>query len=104
MDRTESIQVQSGKTLRMEFTYFSIYPSHNCSSDYIKITDGDGTTLMDRSCGYTTSSMYSWTLFQPPTITTLTNTVNVHFRTDARYTKAGWSLNWTAVSPGRSKL
>ena len=96
LDRTESIQVKSGKILRIEFTHFDVYYYPNCSKDYVKITDGDGTTLMDRSCGYSTSSSSSF--FTPPIITTKTNNVNIYFH--SVYTRSGWSLNWTAITPG----
>ena len=100
LDKTESIKVKVGKTLRMEFTYFAVTAANQCPNDYVKITDGDGTTLMDRSCGYSTSSSSSWTYFQPPIIMTRTDTVNIFFHTDDSGTHNGWSMNWTVVTPG----
>ena len=90
--------------LRLEFTHFAVYWGSTCQYDYVKITDGDGTTLMDNSCGYSDPSSYglsigSW-YFQPPTITTKTNTVEIFFHTDGVNTHIGWSFIWSAVTPG----
>ena len=75
-----------------------------CPRHYVKITDGDGTTLMDRGCGYGPGDKASVSYFLPPIITTLTNTVNIFFHTDASGARAGWSLKWTAVTPGLKPL
>ena len=94
--------MESGKILRMEFTHFAVvgHPSACQTADYVKITDEDGTTLMDKSCG---SSSYdpadSW-YFLPPIITTMSNRVKIFFHTDGAYTDPGWSLSWSAVTPG----
>ena len=75
-----------------------------CPRHYVKITDGDGTTLMDRGCGYGPGDKASVSYFLPAIITTLTNTVNIFFHTDASGARAGWSLKWTAVTPGLKPL
>ena len=97
LERTEMIQVEKGKVLRLEFTQFKVY--YHCR-DYVQITDGNGTALMGKSCGHSTASPMSWVHFTPPIVTTLTNMVDVYFYTDYRYNDYGWSLNWTAVTPG----
>ena len=103
LERRDTIQVESGKMLRLEFTHFQVYPydTATCPSDYVKIVDGDGTTLMERGCGYSTgvSPSHSW-FFLPPIFTTKTNAVNIFFYTDSSGTAAGWSLKWMAVTPG----
>ena len=104
MAKTETIQVESGKVLRLEFTSFDVYHCSNCACDHVKITDGDGKTLMDKSCGYSTSSPTSSSYFVPPVIVSNTNTVEIFFHTDARHTKPGWRLRWTAVTPGLRTL
>ena len=103
LDLTESIQAENGKLLKIEFTYFGVYADWMCRPqyDYVKITDGDGTLLMDRSCGYSTTSASSWNYFLPPIITSLSNTINILFHTDGYRNHTGWSLNWTAVEPGQ---
>ena len=104
LNRTETVKVESGKILRMEFTKIAIWYQAGCPRDYVKITDGDGTVLMDRSCGHSSSSPTSSSYFLPPTITTKTTTVDILFYTDDSGSSDGWSLNWTAVSPGVKPL
>ena len=95
LDKKETIKVDIGKILRLEFTDFAVY-SHpsSCSSDYIKVTDGDGTTLMDKSCGYG----------RPPNITSITNTVEIFFHTSEGGRRTGWNLTWIAATPGVKSL
>ena len=104
LDKTQTLQVETGKILRLEFTRFDVQPCENgmdtCPCDYVKITDGDGTTLMDNSCGFSSHDPSSSYYFQPPTVTTKTNTVEIFFHTNGGYTKTGWSLTWIAVTPG----
>ena len=110
IEKTNTIRVESGKVLRLKFTHFSVLLSYvaefgqlsECQHvDYVKITDGDGTTLMDKSCG--SSSLYnpsSTNYFHPPTITTRTNTVEIFFKTAGSTSWSGWSFIWTAVTTG----
>ena len=104
LDKTQTIEVESGKILRLEFTYFAVWVCDitTCPCDFVKITDGDGTTLMNNSCGYSdpSSSVY----FLPPIITTRSNRVEIFFHTDGSHTQAGWSLIWSAVTPGEKAL
>ena len=98
--KTETIQVEIGKVLRLEFTRFAVSVCDNCTCDHVEIKDGDGKTLMDKSCGDSSISSSSSGYFQPPVIVTNTNTVEIFFHTDGSNTKSGWSLSWTAVMPG----
>ena len=109
INKTQTIEVESGKILRLEFTHFAVHglPSGCQSYDFVKITDGDGTTLMDNSCGYSSHpevgpshSLY----FLPPIITTRSNRVEIFFHTNGDGTKPGWSLSWSAVTPGEKAL
>ena len=59
---------------------------------------------MDKSCGYTTVPTDSSTYFMPPMITTKTNTVDIYHHADGSGGAAGWSFNWTAVTPGLKPL
>ena len=99
LDKTETIQVESGKLLRIEFTQFNVvgvftlYGVVGTCVDFVKIIDGDGTTLLDDSCGTSV----------PPIISSRSNRVKIFFHTNGwtnRYTAAGWSLSWSAVTPG----
>ena len=106
IDKTQTIEVESGKILRLEFTHFAVdgAPSDCQSYDFVKITDGDGTTLMDNSCGYSDRDPSSSLYFLPPIITTSSNRVEIFFHTDGSYTETGWSLSWSAVTPGEKAL
>ena len=100
---TQHISVKKGKILRLEFTAFAIWVCgdiETCSCDFVKITDGDGTTLMDNICGYSDRDPSSSLFFQPPIITSKTNKVEIYFHTNDWYTTSGWSLRWTAVAEG----
>ena len=102
LDKTEYMEVETGKILRLEFTAFAVFVGGSittCTDDFVRITDGDGTTLMDNSCGYSDQSdLY----FQPPIITTKTNKVEIYFHTNDNNATSGWSLRWTAVADGES--
>ena len=121
LDKTQTIEVESGKILRLEFTHFAVRTCGDitdCSCDFVKITDGDGTTLMDNSCGHSSrdpsdsdnSCGYSdedpshEKYFQPPIIMTRSNRMEVFFHTDGSKTHTGWSLSWSAVTPGEKAL
>ena len=104
IDKTQTIVVESGKILRLEFTSFAVYWGSTCQYDFVKITDGDGTTLMDNSCGYSSSDPSSSSYFLPPIITTRSNRVEIFFHTDGSRTSSGWSLSWSAVTPGEKAL
>ena len=101
IDKTEHITVGSKEILRLEFTAFAVWVGgsiHICPTDFVRITDGDGTTLMDNSCGYSDPSS-PW-YFQPPIITSFTNTVEIYFHTNEKVATSGWSLVWTALVAG----
>ena len=100
LNKTETIQVESNKVLRLEFTSFAVWWGSKCQYDFVKITDGDGTTLMERSCGYSTVSQSESYFFLPPVVRTKTNKVEIFFHTDNSGTSSGWSLTWSAVTPG----
>ena len=97
LDKTQTIEVESGKILRLEFTSFAVYWGSTCL-DFVKITDGNGTTLMDNSCGYSDRDPSSSLYFLPPIITTKSNRVEIFFHTNARLTRPGWSLSWSAAT------
>ena len=105
LDKTQTIEVESGKILRLEFTHFAVDACGNttCPCDFVKITDGDGTTLMDDSCGYRDKPSWS-TYFLPPIITTRSNRVEIFFHTGGGDRQTGWSLSWSAVTPGEKAL
>ena len=104
LDKTEILQVETGKVLRLEFTDFGVDACGDvslCPCHYDKITDGDGTVLMDRSCGFSHDDPSTSEYFNPPIITSQTNLVEIFFHTGAVDLQTGWSLSWSAVTPGR---
>merc|ERR1712212_185049 len=60
--------------------------------DWVIIKDGDGSILLDKTCG---SEI-------PPPITSKTNTAKVFFRTDHNTNATGFSLDWEVVESGKS--
>ena len=107
LDKTEYVEVETGKILRLEFTAFDVAVGGSittCPTDFVRITDGDGTTLMDNSCGYSDRDPSDSLYFQPPILTTKTNKVEIYFHTNHRMVQhgatSGWSLRWTAVAEG----
>ena len=102
LERTYTIQVGEGLIISLQFSAFRIEAEYDYDYDsetydpvlgcydHLTIMDGDGTTLMEKSCG---SSL-------PAAITSRTNMIKVVFSTDHWTTKPGFSLSWTAVTPG----
>ena len=97
LEQTQAIQVEQGQILSLEFTSFDLEYHSNCTYDHLTIMDGDGKTLMEKSCGTTL----------PADITSTSNIVKLVFSTDSSDarpnpddTRPGWSVSWTAVTPG----
>ena len=86
----EKIRVEEGLVVAIEFTAFVVQSHSSCSYDYVTIKNGDGTTLMEKTCG---SSL-------PAAVNGTSNTVEIHFHTDGSVSKSGWRLTWKAVTPG----
>ena len=116
LNKTQTIKVEERLTLFLQFTAFDIedYPingnlecSHFDRGDHLTITDGDGTTLMEKSCG-STSSKYGLIVggqsigpFMPAAIRSRTNVVNLVFITTVHAgTRTGWSVSWSVVTSG----
>ena len=102
---TETLQAENGTVLILDFSYFAIRVCGGivvCSCDFLKITDGDGTILMDKSCGFSSDSdpESATDLFIPPKIMSETNIVRIFFQTDETLTHNGWSITWEAVPRG----
>ena len=90
----------------MEFAQFAVYVSgavNNCTGDHVKITDGDGTILMEKSCG-SENPTHPW-YYMPPIITSRSHRVDIFFHSDDDgWAYTGWSLSWTAVTAGVKAL
>ena len=106
LNKTEEVVVESGKILKLEFTAFAVYVGGSidtCPTDFVRITDGDGTTLMDNSCGYSDRDPSDRYYIRLPIITTKTNKVEIYFHTSDDpivSTSTHWSLRWMAVAEG----
>ena len=77
----------------MQFTAFDVQSyswDSTCGYDYVTIKNGNGTTLMEKTCG---SSL-------PAAVTSTSNIVEIYFHTDANVSYSGWRLTWTAMTPG----
>ena len=85
--RTYVIQVEQGHILSIHFTAFDVEDRSSCV-DFLSITDGNGTSLMDKHCGDNL----------PADLTSTSNVVKLLFHSDDEYTRSGWSLNWMAVT------
>ena len=90
LGKTEMIKVEEGLIISLQFTAFDIESCSSCGCDHLTIMDGDGTTLMEKSCG---NSL-------PADIRSTSNVVNLVFSTDDSKTMTGWSVSWSAVTPG----
>ena len=78
----------------LQFTAFNIQSHSNCHYDYLTIKDADGTTLMEKTCG---SAL-------PNNITSSSNVISLFFKTNADGTANGWSVSWSVLTPGVTKL
>ena len=92
IDHTDTIEVDDGQVIRLEFQAFDVEGHRRCRYDSLTITEternGKKRTLMKKRCGNTL----------PPVIVSTTNKVNIMFDTDGSGTKAGWSIKWTAMT------
>ena len=108
LEQTQTIQVEEGKILTIEFISFDVEYDSNCTYDHLTITDGDGTTLMEKSCGYDGNLVIGGQnqpgLTLPPKIRSRSNTANFTFVTDDSHRGTGWSVKWSAVTPGECLL
>ena len=108
----ETIKVEEGLIISIKFTAFNIESDpwcDDCACDYLTIVDGDGTTLMGKSCG---SPDYLFSIVVagqdigtslPYGVTSKSNMVKVIFRTTtftSNTTNRSWGVTWSAVTPG----
>ena len=102
----QTIQVKQGLILSLQFTAFNIAFESFCSSDYLTVTDGDGTTLLEKRCGYSSNiEANNGYYYMPPRITSNTNVVNLIFKSDPFGSMGyGWSVSWSAITAGEYKL
>ena len=105
LERRDTIEVAQGQILSLRFTAFVIEYQSTCRYDHLTITDGDGTTLMEKSCGTVSDGNIliggqSIGSSLPAAILSTSNVVNLVFTTDGSDTRSGWSVSWIAATPG----
>jgi hypothetical protein len=66
--------------IEISFSDFNTEPDH----DYVSITDGDGTVLLDKASG----------MAIPETLKSKTKKIVVLFHTDKDTLRTGWKMNW----------
>ena len=114
--QTSTIEVEEGLIVAMNFTAFdlqSLDQHSTCSREYVKITNGDGTTIMEQTCGPFDSRGNYIGVFTgyppvnigsslPAAVTSKSNIVEILFHTDRSLQgkHSGWRLTWRAVTPG----
>ena len=94
LQKTQTIKVKEGMVVSLRFTAFALAGPGAGPGDYLSITDGDGTTLMPRKTDYSL----------PADIISRTNLVKLLFTTDEEHPRNGWSVTWSAVTPGERRL
>ena len=103
--KTQILQVREGLVLSLKFTAFDVELNGNSCIDSVTITDGDGRTLTEETCG---GSSYGKLIvggqgisgtFLPDSVISRSNVVSVIFTTSGDYTRSGWQLTWFAVPP-----
>ena len=126
----ETIKVEEGLIISIKFTVFNIELDPECGvcgCDYLTIVDGDGTTLMGKSCGspvwspqtpwWTVVGSQSLGISLPPDVVSRSNVVKLLFRTTSLTSdglglglgglwfdtkRRSWNVSWSAVTPGFS--
>ena len=100
--------MEEGLIISLQFTAFDIQGNSNgyCyRREHLTITDGDGTTLMEKSCGTTSEGNVligdqSIGSSLPDNIMSTSNIVKLVFSTSSLTSRSGWSISWMAVTPG----
>ena len=84
----------------LQFTAFDVSYQSNCPWDHLTIRDGDGTPLMNKTCGSCPAGSLRACNFLPSAIKSRSNVVNLLFISNGDGAKTGWSVSWIAVTPG----
>jgi len=108
--KLDIIEVEEGLVVAIEFTAFDveyIYWASTCTFDHVTIKNGDGTTLMEKTCGSSSWGIYTGGQYigssLPGAVTSASNIVEIYFHTYTYFhstTESGWRLTWRAVTPG----
>jgi len=88
-DKEYPITVDEGHVVKITFTNFDIEPQSNCAFDWVQVLDGDGTILLDMSCGE----------LERFDITSKTNHATIKFHSDGSERYTGFRAVYKAVKP-----
>ena len=101
LKKTETIMVEPGFVLLLEFTAFDTELHGAFCVDTLSIKDGDGTTLMEETCGgafygklIVGGKVFNSTL--PAKVASRSNVVNLIFTTSDIWAMRGWKITWLA--------
>ena len=78
------IEVANASIIKISIDDMELESNDVCRYDYIEIEDGDGTVLLDKTCGSR----------HPAEIVSQTNTVKVIFKTDGDGSGKGWKITY----------
>ena len=87
-DKTYPIKVTTGQVIEILFTDFALEPHTSCEYDWVSVTDGDGSTLLAKTCGTS----------KPAKITSKTNVASIKFHSDTSVNAKGFRAEWKAVT------
>ena len=88
-DKTSTIIAAEGKVIQVTFQKVDIESHRTCRYDYVMARDGDGTVLMQKTCGSRKTP--------PAAFTSQTNKVEIIFHSDRSVTRKGFQLSWKEV-------
>ena len=91
-DKTFPIVAAEGKVIQVTFQTLDIEDHNTCRYDYLMAIDGDGTVLMQKTCGSEINP--------PPAFRSQTNKVQIIFHSDNNINGKGFQLSWKAVDQG----
>ena len=103
--QTHLLHVEEGSVLSLQLTTFDVEVNGESCVDSVTVTDGDGTTLMDKTCGGSTyghlviGGQSQGSLL--PNIKSSTNIVMITFTTKDNNAGMGWNLTWSAIPTGK---
>ena len=103
--KTHILRVKEGSAVSLQFTAFDVKVNGSTCVDSVTLTDGEGRTLMDETCGGSTfghlviGGQSQGSLL--PNIKSSTNIVMITFTTKDNNARMGWNLTWSAIPTGK---
>jgi len=82
------VSVSDGNVIELTFTAFAIEAHESCGYDWLMVVDGDGTVLLDKTCGSE----------KPNKITSKTKSITVKFFSDSSVSLSGFRAEYKAVA------